>query len=94
MHLLFNITFHVYNGFSASHDQTVMVWAVDLDTLAVKCVQVGRGHERSVECVGVDSSSSMIATGGWDKFLKIWAAGIFIFHISVAQLLISKSFRY
>lgn len=71
-----------------------MMWAVDLDSLAVKCVQVGRGHERSVECVDVDSTSSMIATGGWDKYLKIWAAGKMP-HSSVEDcVLIFESCRY
>lgn len=60
--------------FSVSQDQTVMLWKLDLDSKAVDCIHIGRGHERSIECVDVDSNSSFIATGGWDNMIKIWAA--------------------
>ncbi|XP_057375586.1 ribosome biogenesis protein WDR12 homolog [Daphnia carinata] len=59
---------------SVSHDQTIMIWTVDLETYAVERVHIGRGHERSIECVDVDKNSSFLATGGWDHMLKIWAA--------------------
>ncbi|KZS04920.1 Ribosome biogenesis protein WDR12 [Daphnia magna] len=51
-----------------------MIWTVDLETYAVERVHIGRGHERSIECVDVDKNSSFLATGGWDHMLKIWAA--------------------
>lgn len=60
--------------YSVSHDQTVMIWTMDLETYAVERVHIGRGHERSIECVDVDKNSSFLATGGWDQMLKIWAA--------------------
>lgn len=59
---------------SVSHDQTVMLWKLDLSTESVECVHIGRGHERSIECVGVDTHASFLATGGWDNMLKIWGA--------------------
>ena len=59
---------------SASQDQTVMLWKLDLATKSVDCIHIGRGHERSVECVDVDQNSSFLATGGWDNMIKIWAA--------------------
>lgn len=60
--------------FSVSHDQTVMLWKMNLETYAIECVHIGRGHERSIECVDVDKNSSFLATGGWDNMLKIWSA--------------------
>ena len=59
---------------SVSHDQTVMLWKLDLSSETVDCIHVGRGHERSVECVAVDKSQTFLATGGWDNMLKIWSA--------------------
>lgn len=59
---------------SVSHDQTVMLWKMNLETYAIECVHIGRGHERSIECVDVDKNASFLATGGWDNMLKIWAA--------------------
>ncbi len=61
---------------SVSHDQTVMLWKMDLDTCSIECVNIGRGHERSIECVDVDKNSSFLATGGWDNMLKIWSASM------------------
>lgn len=51
-----------------------MLWKLDLSTKSVDCIHIGRGHERSVECVDVDTNSSFLATGGWDNMIKIWAA--------------------
>ena len=47
---------------------------MNLETYAIECVHIGRGHERSIECVDVDKNASFLATGGWDNMLKIWAA--------------------
>lgn len=60
-----------------------MIWTVDLETYAVERVHIGRGHERSIECVDVDKNSSFLATGGWDHMLKIWAASKCIFKSAV-----------
>ena len=57
-----------------SHDQTLMLWKMDLTSYAITCIHIGRGHERSIECIDVDKNSSFLATGGWDSMLKIWAA--------------------
>lgn len=59
---------------SASHDQSAMLWEWNIANNAVECVHVCRGHERGVECVGVDPERSRFATGGWDTMLKIWSA--------------------
>lgn len=59
---------------SVSQDQTVMLWKLDLASKSVDCIHIGRGHERSIECVDVDTHSSFLATGGWDNMIKIWAA--------------------
>ncbi|XP_063233089.1 ribosome biogenesis protein WDR12 homolog [Bacillus rossius redtenbacheri] len=59
---------------SASHDQTAMLWEWNVRSNEVECVHVCRGHERGLECVGVNSSAALLATGGWDTMLKIWPA--------------------
>lgn len=51
-----------------------MLWKLDLASKSVDCIHIGRGHERSIECVDVDTHSSFLATGGWDNMIKIWAA--------------------
>jgi WD40 repeat protein len=52
-----------------------MLWEWNVSTNAVECIHVCRGHERALECVGVSSCKSRMATGGWDTHLKIWSAG-------------------
>ncbi len=59
---------------SVSHDQTVMLWKMDIGCDAVTCIHVGRGHEQSIECVDVDKNASFLATGAWDNMVKIWSA--------------------
>ncbi|KAJ8878640.1 hypothetical protein PR048_019223, partial [Dryococelus australis] len=59
---------------SASHDQTAMLWEWNVRSNEVECVHVCRGHERGLECVGVNSSGALMATGSWDTMLKIWPA--------------------
>lgn len=66
-------------GFSASHDQLAMLWEWNIANNAVECVHVCRGHERGVECVGVDPEHSKFATGGWDTMLKVWSACKFVY---------------
>jgi len=61
---------------SVSDDQTVMLWKLDLSTPAAECIYVGRGHERTINCVDVDQNASFLVTGGWDTMLKIWGATI------------------
>lgn len=61
--------------YSASHDQTAMLWEWNVVNNAVECVHVCRGHERGLECVAVDPQAKTFATGGWDALLKIWSAG-------------------
>ena len=51
-----------------------MLWKLDLSTETVDCIQIGRGHERTINCVGVDKNASFLVTGGWDNMLKIWGA--------------------
>jgi len=57
---------------SGSHDQTIALWDFDAKTNAVTCTQVGKGHERSVECLSCNSDGSRLASGGFDGYLKIW----------------------
>lgn len=65
--------------FSGSQDQSIRVWDWDIKKGTTSCLQIGRGHERSVECVSVSPDSTRFATGGWDSLLKIWSSGKLIF---------------
>ncbi|XP_015598253.1 ribosome biogenesis protein WDR12 homolog [Cephus cinctus] len=59
---------------SASQDQTAIIWDWNISGNSVDCVHVCKGHERSLESVGVNYDSSLMATGSWDTMLKIWSA--------------------
>ncbi|CAG0897183.1 unnamed protein product, partial [Cyprideis torosa] len=58
---------------SVSQDQNLMCWAWDPKSFQSECLYVGRGHERAVDALGVDPTQQMVATGGWDNVLKVWA---------------------
>ena len=59
---------------SVSHDQTVNLFAYCNDTNVVECINVGKGHARSVDCVAVDPTQQYVATGSFDTTLKIWSS--------------------
>lgn len=61
--------------FSGSQDQSIRVWDWNIIEGTTSCLQIGRGHERSVECLSVSPDSTRFATGGWDAMLKIWSSG-------------------
>ena len=48
----------------------------DIATNSVDCVNACKGHERSVDCIAVDSSKSLLASGSFDTNLKIWDAAL------------------
>ncbi|XP_013787235.1 ribosome biogenesis protein WDR12 homolog [Limulus polyphemus] len=60
---------------STSHDETAVIWQWNQQTNAIECVNVCRGHARSVDCVGVDPSQGRFATGSYDHMLKVWCVG-------------------
>lgn len=60
--------------YSASHDQTAMLWHWDVQSNKAECRQVCRGHERGVDCVAVSPNGDTLATGSWDTMLKLWSA--------------------
>ncbi|TRY63093.1 hypothetical protein TCAL_00320 [Tigriopus californicus] len=59
---------------SSSHDQTVMLYQWNARTRAIDVMNVCRGHERSVDCLAVDRSRTLLASGSFDTHLKIWSA--------------------
>lgn len=63
------------NIFSGSQDQSIRVWDWNIKNGTTNCLQIGRGHERSVECLSVSADLTRFATGGWDTMLKIWSLG-------------------
>lgn len=61
---------------SASHDQTVILYRYVAASNSVECMNVGKGHARSVECVAVDPTKKHVASGSFDTMLKIWSANL------------------
>jgi WD40 repeat protein len=51
-----------------------MIWDWNFANNNVSCKWVLKGHERGVEALKSDPTSSMLATGSWDGQLKIWSA--------------------
>lgn len=59
---------------STSQDQTAMIWQWNIDSNAVECISVCKGHERGVDSVCVSPDAQRFATGSWDTMLKVWSA--------------------
>lgn len=59
---------------SSSQDQTAMLWQWDIAANTVRCAFVCKGHERGVDAVAVNGAGKLMATGSWDKMLKVWSA--------------------
>jgi len=61
---------------STSHDQTVLLHQWNIPQNSIEVVNACKGHERSVDCVAVDPSKSLLASGSFDTNLKIWGASL------------------
>ena len=48
----------------------------DVNANSIDCMNACKGHERSVDCVAVDQSKSLLASGSYDTNLKIWDANL------------------
>lgn len=59
---------------SGSKDQSIIIWEYNINKNKADCMYVCKGHERAVECVSVSPNGKLLASGGWDNFLKIWSA--------------------
>jgi len=59
--------------FSASKDQTAVLWKWNIDNNSVESVYTCKGHERALEAVGINAARNLMATGSWDTMLKIWS---------------------
>lgn len=69
--------------YSASMDQTCMIWSWDIIKNSVECVHICKGHKRSVEAVSINYDKTLMATGAWDNMLFVW---------SICKYLIRKIF--
>ncbi|KAK0182169.1 hypothetical protein PV327_000332 [Microctonus hyperodae] len=64
---------------SASQDGTALIWSWNIARNSVDCIYVCRGHRESLESLeslgslAVNSDDRIMATGSWDKMLKIWS---------------------
>lgn len=61
---------------STSHDQTVLLHKWNIQENSIDCVNACKGHERSVDCVAVDPSGTLLASGSFDNNLKVWGASL------------------
>lgn len=61
--------------YSASQDQTAIIWDWNIMENSVDCIHVCRGHERGLEAVSINYDKTIMATGAWDTMLKIWSTG-------------------
>ena len=61
---------------SGGGDQVVNMLRWSEESNSVEMVNCCRGHERSVECVGVAGGGAVFSTGGWDNTVKIWSGNM------------------
>lgn len=61
---------------SASQDQTVMIWEWNVESNAVDCIYVCKGHERGIDSLATSPSKKLLASGSWDTMLKIWSCDV------------------
>uniref|UniRef100_A0A0R3S422 Ribosome biogenesis protein WDR12 homolog n=1 Tax=Elaeophora elaphi TaxID=1147741 RepID=A0A0R3S422_9BILA len=59
---------------TGGHDQVLMISDVEIDgsSTFLKPTCILRGHERSVECIAVNTEGTRMISGGFDKMLKVW----------------------
>lgn len=62
---------------SGGQDQVVNMFRWCEQTNSVEMLNCCRGHERSVECVGVaPGGGAVFATGSWDNTVKMWSGNM------------------
>jgi len=61
---------------SGSHDQTLIIWALDFSQKSVERMHVCRGHAGSVDAVCLSPDKSRFISGSWDKSLKLWSTSL------------------
>lgn len=57
---------------SGSQDQTVRFWNFNIKNENANCSWIGKGHERSVESLCSNFDGTILASGSFDTFIKIW----------------------
>ncbi|RWS13622.1 ribosome biogenesis protein WDR12-like protein [Dinothrombium tinctorium] len=60
-----------YMFMSASHDENIILWKFNVNSKEVDCLNVFRGHERSVDCIALNND--ILASGSFDNRIKIWS---------------------
>ncbi|XP_018325752.1 ribosome biogenesis protein WDR12 homolog [Agrilus planipennis] len=64
-------------GFATvSHDLTGVLWHWEPGSKEIHPCIALRGHERPIECLGINTERQRIVTGGWDTHLKVWSSSL------------------
>lgn len=58
---------------SCGHDEVTVLRKFNVKTIKDEIIFIFRGHSRSVNCV--DISDDVVATGSFDRTLRLWSAG-------------------
>lgn len=59
---------------SCGHDEVSKLWSFNTGTLKLNIIYIYTGHNRSVNCV--DNLDDIVATGSFDKSLRLWSANL------------------
>ena len=68
--------FNFVNSKSLLNLNSYIAYRWDVNANSIECVNACKGHERSVDCIAVDNSKSLLASGSYDTHLKIWDANL------------------
>jgi guanine nucleotide-binding protein G(I)/G(S)/G(T) subunit beta-1 len=59
--------------FAGYDDHNCFVWDTLSPTIGEALWQIPNPHDNRISCVGVPKNGTVLCTGSWDTFLKIWA---------------------
>jgi len=60
---------------TGSSDSSVRLWRWNPDDLTLESTHCLEGHTRKTHCVGYSPCGNRVASGGWDKKVRIWSVG-------------------
>ena len=71
---------------SASNDETIILWDVAEGKMLSKLRGLGHGgHDRPVRSCAFHTSGMLLASGSYDKTVKVWLSALNAISISMAE---------